>query len=115
MNTKKSEIKINVDLDEHNVPEEIKWEASDKPGDSSNEARAMSLGFWDHDQKNTLRIDLWTKEMEVHDMKLFHIDLIGGLSESIRSATGDHAMADMVQDFVQSLIEHVKAEERQGG
>lgn len=114
MSNKKSEIRIEVDLDENNVPEQIQWEASDKPSDSANDARALALGFWDHEQRNTLRIDLWTKEMEVHDMKLFHIDLIGGLSESLRNATNDNVMADMVQDFIQSLVEHVKSEEKQG-
>jgi gliding motility-associated protein GldC len=112
MGKKNSEIKIQIELDEENVPEEIRWEASDKPSDAGQDARAMALGLWDHEQKNTLRIDLWTKEMEVPDMKLFYIDMIGGLSESLRSATGDQAMADMIQDFIQSLIEHVKAQEK---
>lgn len=115
MANKKSEIKIQVELDEQNVPEKIFWEASDKPKDAGQDSRALALGLWDHAQKNTLRIDLWTKEMEVMDMKLFYIDMIGGLSDSLRNSTGDNAMADMIQDFIQSLIDHVKSQESQQG
>ena len=108
--SKHSEINIKVTLDDENVPEEIQWDATEKPKDSGNDARAFALGLWDHEQRNTLRIDLWTKEMEVPDMKIFYIDMIGGMSESLRNATGDHAMADMMQDFLQSLVDHVNSQ-----
>ena len=90
---KKSEIHITVALDEANVPEKITWNASDQVQDSTSATKSMSLSLWDDEQKNTLRIDLWTKEMPVNEMKRFCIDAIGGLAQTTLNATGDAYMS----------------------
>ena len=67
---KVSTIKIDVGLNENNVPQEMHWSAQD--GKVSNEeARAMLLSLWDPRSKNTMKIDLWTTEMSVDEMKIF--------------------------------------------
>jgi gliding motility-associated protein GldC len=59
-----SEIKFKVELDENKVPEEISWTAKD--GGIDNEAsKAIMISVWDSNKKDTLRMDLWTKEMPV--------------------------------------------------
>jgi len=108
---KKTKINITIDLDEQNVPEKIAWEATDDPGKKINDARTMSVSFWDHVDKNTLRIDLWTKEMEVEEMKRFTIDCLGGLAQSVLSATGDEYMSNEINALCDKLVEHVKKEE----
>ena len=85
--------------------------ASDSPEDAPSDTRAIAIGLWDHDQSNTLRIDLWTKDMNVPDMKRFYIDMIGGMAESIRNSTDDEIMANRIQEFVQELVLHVKQSE----
>src|SRR5688572_12759355 len=60
---KKSTINFTVDLDAQNVPEKIYWEATDKPDPKLSETKAICIALWDHEQKNTLRIDLWAKDM----------------------------------------------------
>ena len=65
-----SEIKFLVELDENRVPEKLTWTAQDG-GVDAEEAKAMMLSIWDGKAKETLRIDLWTKEMPVDEMKLF--------------------------------------------
>ena len=47
----------------------------------------------DEKKNNTLRIDLWTKEMKTDEMKRFYIDCLGGLSQSILNSTGDEYMS----------------------
>ena len=66
-----SEIKFNVELDDENIPERIFWKASDGASRGLEEAKAISVSIWDHNYKETLRIDLWGKDMPVHEMKRF--------------------------------------------
>jgi gliding motility-associated protein GldC len=35
------------------------------------EAKAIMLSVWDSKEKESMRIDLWTKEMPVDEMKIF--------------------------------------------
>ena len=63
---KSSEIKVNIELDINNLPVGIKWSAED--GNIINSpAKAFILSMWDHVQKNTMKIDLWTKDMSVEE------------------------------------------------
>ena len=71
MSDKKSQIKINVQLDDNNIPEKL-FGSSDGGQDLS-ECKAAFLSFWDNKSKDTLRIDLWTKEMRTDEMKYFFI------------------------------------------
>ena len=93
---KKSEIKFIVTLDKENVPEKIEWMAEDSLSDSLSETKSISLSLWDEKKNNTLRIDLWTKEMKTDEMKRFYIDCLGGLSQSILSSTGDEYMLSLI-------------------
>jgi gliding motility-associated protein GldC len=112
MSDKTSEIKFTIHLDEDNIPEKILWDADDKSDDMNHETRAISLSLWDHESQNTLRIDLWSKEMPIDEMKRFYIDAIGGLAQSLLNATGDEYMAGEMDALCEKLIEHVKRENR---
>jgi gliding motility-associated protein GldC len=71
------------------------------------ETKSISISLWDHVQKNTLRIDLWSKEMPVEEMRRFYIDCLGGLSQSILSSTGDEFMAGEINLLCEKLAKHV--------
>ena len=105
---KQSNIKFEIELDNNNVPEKISWDATDKPQAGPSETRAISVALWDHEQKNTLRIDLWAKNMPVEDMKRFYVDCIGGLSQSVLSATGDEYMSTEMRQLCDKLVAHLK-------
>ena len=105
---KKSEIKFIVTLDKENIPEKIEWMAEDSLSDSLSETKSISLSLWDEKKNNTLRIDLWTKEMKTDEMKRFYIDCLGGLSQSILSSTGDEYMSMESNKLCDKLIEHIK-------
>jgi gliding motility-associated protein GldC len=107
---KKSEIRIQVELDKDQVPERIQWDADDKDTPGFMEANAIALAIWDHVNRNTLRIDLWTKEMAVDEMKLFYIDTLGGLAQSILNSTGDEYMAGETNDLCDRLVNYLKSE-----
>ena len=105
---KKSEIKFVVELDENHVPERILWEADDSPIEGPSETKSISLSLWDHKAKNTMRIDLWSKDMPVDEMKRFYIDCLGGLAQSALSATGDEIMSQKINALCEEMVEHVK-------
>ncbi len=106
---KSSDIRFNIELDDENVPEKIFWKASDT-GNKPEETKAISLSIWDQNQKETLRIDLWAKDMPTHEMKRFYIDTIGGLANSLLSSTDDVYMAGEMNKLCERLIEHLKKE-----
>jgi gliding motility-associated protein GldC len=108
---KKSEINFKVELDENNVPEKIQWDATDKPEAGFSDSKSISISLWDHLQKNTLRIDLWTKDMPVDEMKRFYIDCLGGLSQSILTSTNDEFMAGEINNLCEKLALHVQKTE----
>jgi gliding motility-associated protein GldC len=107
---KKSTINFTVQLDPNNVPEKIHWDATEKPDPELSETKAISIALWDERQKNTLRIDLWTKDMPVMEMKRFFIDCIGGLGQTILTSTGDEYMASETTALCERLVSHLKSE-----
>lgn len=100
---KNSEIMISVGLDENNVPEQINWHASDT-GDEK-ECKAMMLSVWDGDSSDTLRIDLWNKEMQVDEMKLFFHQTLHTMADTFERATGEQQMAMSMRDFCDYFAE----------
>lgn len=107
---KKSTINFTVQLDDNNIPDKILWDATDKPDPGLTETKAISIALWDHLQKNTLRIDLWAKDMPVDEMKRFYIDCIGGIAQSILSSTNDEFMANETNALCEKLVEHLRKE-----
>jgi gliding motility-associated protein GldC len=104
---KHSEINFKVELDNNNVPEKIWWDATEKPEPGLSETKAISISLWDHLQKNTMRIDLWGKEMPIEEMKRFYIDCLGGLAQSILSSTGDEKMSGEINALCERLAKQV--------
>ena len=90
---KKSDIKIEVVTDENKVPEEIYWSAEDG-NIYKEEAKALMLSVWDSKSQETLRVDLWTKEMPVDEMKKFFHQTLVSMKETYYRATQDDKMAD---------------------
>jgi gliding motility-associated protein GldC len=105
---KTSTINFTVELDQNNVPEKILWDATEKPAEGHSETKAISISLWDHLQSNTLRIDLWAKDMPVEDMKRFYIDCVGGLAQSVLTATGDEYMSQEMNSLCQKLVDHLR-------
>ncbi len=105
---KKSNIHFDITLDEENIPEKILWSATDNPeSNGPAETKAICISLWDADHKHTMRLDLWTREMPVEEMKKFYIDMIGGLSQSLYTATGDTFMSEEIRKLADKLARYV--------
>lgn len=87
-NTNQSKIELNVELDENKIPEKLFWTAKDG-GIVNEESKAMLLSVWDNKAKQALRIDLWTKDMPVDEMKLFFYQTLVSMSDTFNRATHD--------------------------
>jgi gliding motility-associated protein GldC len=105
--THTSEIKLTVELDENRIPENIKWSAQDG-GIHNEEAKAMLLSMWDSKQKETLRIDLWTKDMPVDEMKIFFHQTLVAMSNTFNRAVSDEKMTATMKDFCDYFAEKLE-------
>lgn len=102
-----SKITFKVGLDENKVPEEITWNAED--GSIKDEAsKAIMLSVWDHKQKDTLRMDLWTKDMPVDEMKQFFHQTLVSMANSFERATNDEKMSATMRDFCDYFAEKLE-------
>ena len=97
---KKAEIKLNVELDENNVPDSILWSSTDGENADTLPAKAMFLALWDSQYKNSMRIDLWTKDMPYDEMKRFFYETLQTLGDSfLRSSGGDPMAENVIADL----------------
>ena len=102
-----SEIKLNVELDENRVPEKLHWTAKDG-GVQNAEAKAMMLSVWDSKAQESLRIDLWTKDMPVDEMKVFFHQTLVAMADTFERATNDEKMAATMKDFCDYFAEKLE-------
>ncbi len=99
-----SEIRINVSLDENRVPEKIFWSADD--GQIENmESKALLLSVWDSMNKDTYKINLWTKEMPINEMKQFFHQTLVSMADTFERATSDDKMSATMRDFCDYFAE----------
>jgi gliding motility-associated protein GldC len=106
-NKYKSEIKIDIELDENKIPEKLRWTAKD--GEVENEeTKAMLLSVWNSENKESLRIDLWTKDMPVDEMKIFFHQTLVAMSDTFYRATQDEKMTATMKDFCEYFAEKLE-------
>jgi len=95
-------INFDVHLDENNIPELIKWSATDG-GSEVRQAKAIMLSIWDGVDKSSLKIDLWTKDMMAEEMKFFIFQIIDSLSDSYLKSVGDEKIAEEIKNFAKKI------------
>ncbi|GFZ92874.1 gliding motility protein GldC [Aquaticitalea lipolytica] len=105
--TLKSTIELQVELDENRIPEKLSWTAKDG-GVNKEEAKAMMLSVWDSKAQETLRIDLWTKDMPVDEMKQFFHQTLVAMSDTFNRATQDEKMTATMKDFCDYFAEKLE-------
>lgn len=99
---KKTQIIVEVELDENHVPEKMTWNASDG-GINNQETKAAMISVWDDKEKEALRIDLWTKEMPMDDMKRFYHQIFISMANSYQRATSEDEVADAIIEFAENF------------
>lgn len=105
--THKSTIEIDVTLDENKIPEKLHWTAADG-GVKNEETKALMLSVWDSKSKESLRIDLWTKDMPMDEMKLFFHQTLSAMADTFERATNDEKMSATMRDFTEYFAEKLE-------
>ncbi len=95
---KASEISIKIATNENNVPQTIHWSAEDGGVDNA-EAKSLMLALWDKKEQNAMRIDLWTEEMGIDEMKQFFHQTLLTMADSFERATGEKNITDDLRDY----------------
>jgi len=97
-------IEFKIRLDENKVPENITWSA---PQSAMNDAetKAIMIAVWDNKAHETLKMDLWTKDMPLHDMKLFFHQTLLTMADTFERASSDEKMSATMRDFCDYFAE----------
>ncbi len=102
-----SKIEFTVGLDENKVPEKLHWNA-EEGGISNEEAKALMISVWDSKTKDTLRMDLWTKDMPIDEMKQFFHQTLVSMAGTFERATNDEKMTATMRDFCDYFAEKLE-------
>ena|ERR1041385_3597676 len=94
---KTSEINFKVTLDENSLPLSINWEATGM--NESGSSKSVLIALWDAKESNTLKIDLWTKDMLVDEMKIFFHQTLLSMADTLKKSTGEEKMAEDLKDY----------------
>jgi gliding motility-associated protein GldC len=94
---KTSEIQIKVGLNENNLPIGMNAPAS-----------AFMLSLWDPKEKNTMKIDLWTKEMSIEEMKQFFHQTLLTMADTFEKATGETLICEDLRDYCYHFAEKMQ-------
>ena len=96
-----SQIRITVNLDEKNMPIGIDWDADDRSKGSEPVAcKAMLLSLFDRENLDIVKIDLWTKDMQVDEMDKFFFQSLRGMADTYYNATQNRELAVDMRRFV---------------
>jgi len=100
----KTKIELFVELDENKIPEKLKWSA-EEGGIKNKDTKAIFLSVWDSKKRESLRIDLWTKDMPVDEMKFFIHQTLVTMSDTYMRSTQDERMTSTMKDFCDYFAE----------
>lgn len=104
---RKSDINIEIGLNSNNLPVDMRWSASDT-GNEKEQAHAMFLSFWNPNEKETLKIDLWTKDLSVEEMKQFFHQTLLTMADTFEKATGEKNITEDLRDYCYHFAEKME-------
>ena len=59
----------------------------------------MMISLWDKDERITMGIDLWTKEMLIEDMNIHFYQIFTKMADTYLKATSNNEAAKMIHEF----------------
>lgn len=99
---KKDFIHIEIGLDKNKIPDQIHWSASgNEGGEKMQESKAFFLTFFDEKTRDTMQMDLWTKEMQIIEMDRFVYQSLNAMADLYFRATKNQELANDMKKFIQ--------------
>jgi len=108
--TRTSTIKLHVHMDKDNVPLAIEWEGEDAENKEKKPCKSFMLSLWDHMEGNTLRIDLWSKDMPIDEMDHFFVQSIMTMGDTYALATGRKELGEDFRKFGEEFAKKITKE-----
>ena len=103
----KQTLKFEIELDENNLPLNIEMHASDGAADENN-IKALMVSAWAAKTKETLRIDLWTKDMPVNEMLIMYHQTMMGMADTLDRSTGHDKLSGALRDYCEFFAEETE-------
>lgn len=105
------EIRIRVGLGADHIPESIQWNADDLD-EKDMPVKALFLSLWDHRNKDTLRLDLWTRDMSRDEMKIFFFETLKTMADTLEKSIDDQRISEDMRDFCYYFAEKMNISEK---
>ena len=103
----KQTLKFEIELDDNNLPLNIEMHASDDAANEK-EIKALMVSAWAAKTKETLRIDLWTKDMPVNEMFIMYHQTLMSMANTLSKSTGQDKLAGALRDYCKFFAEETK-------
>ena len=107
--SRETEIVFKIKLDDQNMPEKITWTATDGPQGNGEACKSMMIGLWDGEEKNTMRIDLWTKDMQTDEMHTHFYQMLLSLGDTYHRATQNPFIQEDMKKFCMEVADKTRA------
>ena len=103
----KQTLGFDIELDENNLPLNIAMRTSDGAA-NENDIKALMISAWSAKTRETLRIDLWTKDMPVNEMFIMYHQTMMGMAATLERSTGHKKLAGALRDYCDFFAEETK-------
>ena len=94
-----SQINLFITLDDKKLAEKIEWCADDAGFKGRKESQTIMLSLWDKKEKMTYSIDLWTKDMNIEDMKIHFHQMFLKMADTLERSTKSSDVAELIRNF----------------
>lgn len=98
--SKSTEVLLKVNLDTENIAEAIFWKSTNNPDQDWIKAKAFLLSIFEEESKDTLKLDIWCKDFQMHEMDRFMYQTLKALCETYAKATNNNELANQYMNFV---------------
>ena len=102
-----SKLTFDLELDENNVPKKIIMNSSDNQVEDVS-LKSLMITAWDEKTKETLRVDLWTKDMMVNEMFIMYHQTLISMANTLSKSTGQDKLAGALRDYCEFFAQETK-------
>lgn len=97
-----------MELNAAHHPQKMTWHAEDSEQVQPSSCKAFLLSIYDEASKDTLKIDLWTTEMQVNEMDKLMFHTLRSLADTYYRATNNKNLASAMQQFAKYFGEETQ-------
>ena len=96
------ELTLSISLDEKKIPKKITWKSDDAPSNNQEqEAKAFFLSLIDKETLETLKIDLWTGDLQIGEMNRLVYYSLKAMADTYFNGTKNSDLANDLARFAQ--------------